>query len=43
LSIEKGLTDRAGLDVRKEAWNEAYRHTPHGRPVELSADSIVRI
>jgi nitrile hydratase accessory protein len=38
LVIEKGLTDRVGLDVRKEAWAEAYRHTPHGRPVELFAD-----
>jgi nitrile hydratase accessory protein len=35
LAIEKGLTDRVGLDLRKEAWAEAYRHTPHGRPVEL--------
>jgi len=38
LVIAKGLADRAGLDVRKEAWIEAYRHTPHGRPVELVAD-----
>jgi hypothetical protein len=22
---------------RKEAWAEAYRHTPHGKPVELNA------
>jgi len=22
---------------RKEAWAEAYRHTPHGKPVELTA------
>jgi hypothetical protein len=22
---------------RKEAWAEAYRHTPHGTPVELNA------
>jgi nitrile hydratase accessory protein len=39
LVIEKGLTDRAGLDVRKEAWIEAYQHTPHGQPVELVAES----
>ena len=40
LVIEKGLTDRASLDVRKETWADAYRHTPHGRPVELVADAI---
>ena len=38
LVVEKGLTDRVGLNLRKEAWAEAYRHTPHGRPVELVAD-----
>ena len=32
----KGLTDPAALLQRKEAWAEAYRHTPHGKPVELS-------
>ena len=37
----KGLTDRAALLQRKEAWSEAYRHTPHGKPVELSAASKV--
>jgi nitrile hydratase accessory protein len=36
LAIEKGLTDRASLDARKENWADAYRHTPHGRPVELT-------
>jgi hypothetical protein len=40
LVIEKGLTDRAGLDVRSEAWIEGYQHTPHGQPVELLADHI---
>jgi nitrile hydratase accessory protein len=39
LVTAKGLTDRAALEVRKEAWAEAYRHTPHGKPVELAADS----
>src|ERR1700728_3403086 len=38
LVIEKGLTDRADLDMRKEAWIEAYQHTPHGQPVELIVD-----
>jgi nitrile hydratase accessory protein len=38
LVIEKGLTDQAALHGRKQAWIDAYQHTPHGRPVEL-ADS----
>ena len=25
------------MHERKEAWAEAYRHTPHGRPVDLYA------
>jgi nitrile hydratase accessory protein len=33
----KGLTDSAALATRKEAWAEAYRRTPHGKPVELVA------
>ena len=36
LSLAKGLTDTAALDTRTEAWADAYRRTPHGRPVELS-------
>jgi nitrile hydratase accessory protein len=39
LVTAKGLTDRAALETRKEAWAEAYRHTPHGQPVELAAAS----
>jgi nitrile hydratase accessory protein len=31
----KGLLDEAALIERKEAWADAYRHTPHGKPVEL--------
>jgi nitrile hydratase accessory protein len=37
LVTAKGLTDRAALHARKEAWADAYRHTPHGKPVELRA------
>jgi nitrile hydratase accessory protein len=37
LVTAKGLTDRAALAARKEAWADAYRHTPHGNPVELAA------
>ena len=32
----KGLLDAASLLTRKDAWADAYRHTPHGKPVELS-------
>ena len=35
LVTEKGLADPAALDARKAAWAEAYRRTPHGKPVEL--------
>ena len=37
LVTSKGLSDRAALLARKQAWADAYRHTPHGKPVELSA------
>jgi nitrile hydratase accessory protein len=37
LVIAKHLTDEAALLMRKEAWANAYRHTPHGKPVELAA------
>jgi nitrile hydratase accessory protein len=35
LVTAKGLADPTALIARKEAWTEAYRRTPHGRPVEL--------
>ena len=35
LAAAKGLTDPPALDVRKQAWADAYRHTPHGQPVVL--------
>ena len=35
LVTAKGLADQAALLARKEAWADAYRHTPHGKPVEL--------
>ena len=38
LATAKGLTDRAALETRKQAWAEAYGHTPHGKPVELITD-----
>ena len=35
----KRLLDAATLAERKDAWADAYRHTPHGKPVELRAAS----
>jgi len=31
----KGLCERAVLASRKDAWADAYRRTPHGKPVAL--------
>jgi nitrile hydratase accessory protein len=38
LVTSKGLTDTAALAARKEAWADAYRHTPHGKPVVLKTE-----
>jgi nitrile hydratase accessory protein len=35
LVVAKRLSDPATLLACKEAWAEAYRRTPHGKPVEL--------
>jgi nitrile hydratase accessory protein len=35
LVSEKGLSNPAAMRERKDAWADAYRHTPHGKPVEL--------
>jgi nitrile hydratase accessory protein len=35
LVTQQGLTDARSLAERKDAWADAYRHTPHGKPVEL--------
>ena len=35
LVVVKGLSDPDAMRERKEAWADAYRHTPHGKPVEL--------
>jgi nitrile hydratase accessory protein len=37
LVIAKRLSDATAMFARKEAWADAYRHTPHGKPVELAA------
>jgi len=36
LVTAKGLSDPAAMLARKEAWADAYRRTPHGKPVELN-------
>ena len=35
LVAAKGLSNPAAMLERKQAWADAYRHTPHGKPVEL--------
>ena len=37
LVSERGLAEPEALARRKDEWAEAYRHTPHGRPVTLGA------
>jgi nitrile hydratase accessory protein len=40
LVTEKGLTSQAALAARKEAWADAYQHTPHGQPVVLGGKDM---
>ena len=35
LIAAKSLSNSSELLARKEAWADAYRHTPHGKPVAL--------
>ena len=37
LVVAKGLSQSAELSRCKKAWAEAYRRTPHGKPVELGS------
>jgi nitrile hydratase accessory protein len=39
---ERGLAEQAALDARKDDWAEAYRRTPHGKPVELRVKAKTR-
>jgi nitrile hydratase accessory protein len=41
LVVSKRLSDAVALSAQKEAWAEAYRRTPHGKPVELENESGV--
>jgi nitrile hydratase accessory protein len=38
LVAQKGLASSTALASRKNAWADAYRATPHGKPVELAAN-----
>jgi len=40
LLAQKALADGTSLARLKSAWAEAYRATPHGRPVELPERAI---
>ena len=42
LVAAKRLAEEAAIQVRKEEWAEAYRHTPHGQPVELRVGQEAR-
>src|SRR3984893_1129136 len=39
LVTAKGLSNPNEMLARKEAWADAYRHTPHGKPVDLPKGS----
>ncbi|MFZ3332374.1 MAG: nitrile hydratase accessory protein [Candidatus Acidiferrales bacterium] len=39
LVAAKRLSDPVTMLARKEAWAEAYRRTPHGKPVELGTST----
>jgi nitrile hydratase accessory protein len=36
LVVAKRLSSPEALSAQKDDWAEAYRHTPHGKPVELA-------
>ena len=42
LAAEKNLAARAEMDARRDAWDRATRATPHGRPILLENDPLVR-
>lgn len=39
LVVAKRLSGEAALLARKAAWADAYRRTPHGKPVELETEA----
>jgi nitrile hydratase accessory protein len=43
LIISRRLSDAASMAACREAWADAYRHTPHGQPVQLEPSSMSAI
>jgi nitrile hydratase accessory protein len=41
LTTGRRLASAPELAARKHAWADAYRHTPHGKPVELDLSTRV--
>ena len=41
LVTAKQLAAGSELHARKQAWEDAYRNTPHGRAVELDAEPLL--
>jgi nitrile hydratase accessory protein len=39
LVVAKRLSSQDALSAQKEAWADAFRHTPHGMPVELKNEA----
>jgi nitrile hydratase accessory protein len=37
---ERGMTDRATLGRYRDAWARAAERTPHGSPIDLTADDL---
>jgi hypothetical protein len=37
---EKGATSAQALDQHYQAWERAMHRTPHGKPIELSAEDF---
>jgi nitrile hydratase accessory protein len=42
LAVDLGLAERGALESLKAAWADAYKHTPHGRPVALASPGAPR-
>jgi hypothetical protein len=36
--MRKGILDDGQLSRRREAWVDAARRTPHGKPIELNPE-----
>jgi nitrile hydratase accessory protein len=43
LVVARGLANKDTLAARRDAWEDAYLHTPHGSPVELGSAASRRV